>query len=110
MIQINKSALIPIHLSTLGVPDRLRLCTEYDANPVSYHNGHIPKPVKLKINQDIYGDTAVKAQLKLDQNNKCCYCENKDFDDIAFGDIEHFRPKGGFRQSSNQKLQKPGYF
>jgi Mg2+ and Co2+ transporter CorA len=29
---------------------------------------------------------------------------------IAYGDVEHFRPKGGYRQSADDPLGKPGYY
>ena len=44
-----------------------------------------------------------------DQHNKCCFCESY-FLHISAGDVEHLRPKGGYKQSVSDSLQKPGYY
>jgi hypothetical protein len=51
---------------------------------------------------------AYKAKEE-DQFSKCCYCENT-FLDVAFGDVEHYRPKGGYLENIKDKLKKPGYY
>ena len=44
------------------------------------------------------------------QHGKCFLCESK-ITHISFGDVEHFRPKGGSRQTTDEKAMKvPGYF
>lgn len=39
---------------------------------------------------------------------RCCYCESR-FANTHSGDIEHYRPKGGYRDTS-ERLTKPGYY
>jgi hypothetical protein len=46
--------------------------------------------------RDVYSNTTVKASLRIAQHDKCSFCEPK-VTHIAFGDIEHFRPKAAFR-------------
>ncbi len=55
-----------------------------------------------------YQDPAVRAQLIEDFGDKCCYCESV-YSHVSSGDIEHYRPKGGYR-GSDGRLAKPGYY
>ena len=58
----------------------------------------------------IYGHRKVKRALIAAQFGKCCFCEAA-FTANAYGDVEHFRPKGGFKQDkSDNELQVPGYY
>jgi uncharacterized protein (TIGR02646 family) len=57
----------------------------------------------------IYGAKSVKNALIKAQHDKCAFCESK-VGHIAFGDVEHYRPKGGFRQDASDPLEQPGYF
>jgi len=45
---------------------------------------------KQKFKSSIWRET--KDQLKEESHGKCAYCEAK-FDSVAFGDVEHYRPK-----------------
>lgn len=60
-------------------------------------------------NSKIYGAKSVKNALIKAQHDKCCFCESK-VTHISYGDVEHFRPKGGTRQEKSDPLTKPGYF
>ncbi|TGE24959.1 hypothetical protein E5K00_07095 [Hymenobacter aquaticus] len=51
----------------------------------------------------------MKALLKADQHNKCAYCETR-FDHSSPGDVEHYRPKAGYRQTAAGQIQGPGYY
>jgi len=51
----------------------------------------------------------VKQALLTLQHGKCAFCEAK-ITHIAFGDVEHYRPKGGFRQRRKGALKLPGYY
>ncbi|WP_375417642.1 hypothetical protein [uncultured Hymenobacter sp.] len=57
----------------------------------------------------LYNDVTVKQQLIADQAGKCCYCEAYLLH-VGYGDVEHYRPKNGFRQAPGAKLEKPGYY
>ncbi len=112
MISINKSTNIPEILRRDGATATNDLCALYDADPEAYQS----KPdisnrsiEKMEFNTSIYGDRTVKNQLKEEQHNKCCYCENK-FSASSYGDVEHFRPKAAVKIANIRKYQYPGYY
>ncbi|MBI3467364.1 MAG: hypothetical protein HY000_30510 [Planctomycetes bacterium] len=57
----------------------------------------------------IYGAKSVKKALRKAQHDKCAFCESR-VTHVAYGDVEHFRPKGGYRQSPEDDLVQPGYY
>lgn len=57
----------------------------------------------------IYASLAVKSALIAAQHDKCCFCESK-ISHVSYGDVEHFRPKKGYRQSTDEPLCRPGYY
>lgn len=57
----------------------------------------------------IYGHLDVKEELIALQNEKCAYCEGK-FKAFAYGDTEHYRPKGYSQQTIGGKTIRPGYY
>lgn len=61
---------------------------------------------KFEFKSSIYGDTTVKEALRQAQHGKCCFCERKE----EIGDVEHFRPKSGYQQNVQDKLNRPGYY
>jgi uncharacterized protein (TIGR02646 family) len=96
MIPIAKPETAPEILITRGENAKVRLCQQFDAGVRQF-----------VFDNCIYGDDTVKKALVEAQNGKCCFCEvivKKD------GDVEHFRPKGGFRQDDESDLEQPGYY
>lgn len=75
------------------------------ANRAAFESGR----QKFEFKNAIYGHESVKTALIEAQHEKCCFCESK-VTHIAYGDIEHFRPKGGWRRTKSSKLTRPGYF
>ncbi|ATB27309.1 hypothetical protein MEBOL_000747 [Melittangium boletus DSM 14713] len=71
----------------------------------SYRNGK----KSFDFDPDIYGHLTVKQSLKQAQHDKCAFCESK-FAHISYGDVEHFRPKAGWRQQKGDALSRPGYY
>lgn len=63
--------------------------------------------VRIKDSFTVYANKQVRKQLKKMFHGKCAYCESK-ITSIYSGDIEHFRPKGGYGE--NNPLTKPGYY
>lgn len=113
MIKIHKSAKTPAILASKGKAKTKELCDAFTADPTAYSKAFhkINNPFKFEFDGDTYGASEVKNQLKEEQFNKCCFCENKDFDDIAHGDVEHFRPKGAFVKDITAKdFVRPGYY
>lgn len=64
------------------------------------------KPLKIK--PSIYGSAPVKKALLKAQNHKCAYCETRFVRD--YGQVEHYRPKAGWKQMRSDEFQRPGYF
>ena len=64
---------------------------------------------QLRARETAYSAKSVKNALIKAQHEKCCFCEAKGTH-VAYGDVEHFRPKGGFRQDPNDPLGRPGYY
>lgn len=112
MIRINKTPNVPNILLTTGTAETTNLENAYNANPIQYTSRvGIPARMIVKFNFDnsIYGDDSVKAQLILEQHDKCCFCEAK-FSDNSFGDVEHYRPKGAYKANGARRLSYPGYY
>jgi uncharacterized protein (TIGR02646 family) len=74
---------------------------QYDANPEAYKG--------WSFESGIYGAKSVKSALQKAQHDKCAFCESK-VSHIAHGDVEHFRPKAGYRQGPEDPLVQPGYY
>lgn len=78
-------------------------CCEVDEDANSYLTGKRC----LTFDGAVYG--SAKEHLLAAQFNKCCYCE-RNITAGYWGDVEHFRPKGAFRQDENSPVQHPGYY
>lgn len=108
MIQINKPPTPP-RITYRGESLLEKACKalkdEYDRHAYEFDTGQR----KFKFNNKIYANKAIKKALKTAQHDKCCFCESK-ITHIAYGDVEHFRPKGAFAQQLSDPLQRPGYY
>jgi len=110
MIKIIKSSSIPDILQTEGLIETNKLKKLYENSPNDYTSISVKKNNKTKkfdFDNQIYANINVKNQLKLDQHNKCCFCESI-FDANGYGDIEHFRPKAAYKLDN--KLIYPAYY
>ena len=76
MIKVNKSNVPPILISSNGVAQKINDMIDFLADPFPFVN-KINGARKKKFNKDVYGHSTVKNQLKVDQHQKCCYCESK---------------------------------
>ncbi len=100
MIFIQRGAE-PEILNLVG-QDKIRaLCEEYNQGKRIFKSDSFDSKVS--------GHQTVKQALILMQHGKCCFCESKILH-IAPGDVEHYRPKAGYRQNSEDAMQKPGYY
>ena len=98
MIQIAKPAQAPRILRERG-----QRTTE--TNQQAFEAGQR----EFDFDNSLYGAKSVKNALIGAQQGKCAFCESKILH-IDYGDVEHYRPKGGFRQHGDDALEKPGYF
>lgn len=104
MISIKKPGP-PAILVKKGQEAAARLCEAYLRDEDNYIRG----TKTFDFSNNIYAADQVKKSLKSIQYGKCAFCESI-FTHIAFGDVEHFRPKAGYKQTDKDKLQRPGYF
>jgi hypothetical protein len=70
---------------------------------------HARGDTDFAFDRSVYGDAGVKAALRIAQHDKCSFCESK-VTHVAFGDVEHFRPKAAFRAIQGNDLTRPGYY
>ncbi len=101
MIRINKPTKAPVILRNRGVKAASLFRHQYDLDPETHKN--------WSFDSGIYGAKSVKNALRNAQYHKCAFCESK-VSHIAYGDVEHFRPKAGYRQHPKDPLTRPGYF
>lgn len=105
MIKIRRPKSIPTILTTKGPSSLSTINSLLQTSPITYSQGR----GKLPFDRSIYGHESVKKSLMRAQHSKCCFCESK-IDHISYGDVEHFRPKAGWKQSAKDRLTKPGYY
>lgn len=106
MISIKKSEKPPKILEEKGKQKTKENIKEFSDNRADYENGK----KKFEFDSKIYGHETVKETLIKAQHGKCFFCES-DFTANAYGDVEHFRPKGGtFQSAKEKKLKVPGYY
>ncbi|HBL29845.1 MAG TPA: hypothetical protein DD490_23660, partial [Acidobacteria bacterium] len=105
MITIRKPDAPPEILATRGREETRRNQDAYERDPAGYDGGM----ATFTFHADVYGHGSVKTALIVAQHGKCCFCESK-ITHISYGDVEHFRPKAGFRQSPGDPLGRPGYY
>ena len=77
----------------------LQLCRDFDTDPKPFSKGEV------KFNDD-FGYQEFRNDLISTIGNKCCYCERP----IDNGEIEHFRPKAGYKNDTSGSLERPGYY
>jgi uncharacterized protein (TIGR02646 family) len=106
MIRVIKSAAAPASLARQAAAACQALEDAYDANPAGCQ---LPGTRALKARRVIYAARDVKARLIADQHGKCAYCETL-FLHSSPGDVEHYRPKAGFRQAATSPVEGPGYY
>jgi uncharacterized protein (TIGR02646 family) len=108
MIRITRPSKPPEILLAQGKKRRRSHAAAYSRamgrNPVS-----TGKKAVFAFDRDIYAHPTVKQALERAQHGKCCFCESK-VGHITAGDVEHFRPKAGWRQQDDGPLEQPGYY
>jgi uncharacterized protein (TIGR02646 family) len=104
MIPVVKPAAPDIWAARAEVATR-ELCEAYQLGPGDYKSGKKTFDFKASI----YSDPIVKAALRDSQHRKCAFCESV-YDHVGYGDVEHFRPKAGYRQRKKDDLKRPGYY
>jgi uncharacterized protein (TIGR02646 family) len=112
MIKIKRVAEVPDILKlgltpkSKGEAAREYLCDSYEQGKTEFG--------KTDFDEKIYKDETVTKVLFDMQHGKCCYCECET-ESVSHrrekGDVEHFRPKNGYKQNKGEKtISKPGYY
>jgi uncharacterized protein (TIGR02646 family) len=105
MIRVAKPNPAPAILRNRGNATTEANNAAFDAEPDAYRDG----TRRFSFDGSLYGAKSVKNALIKAQHGKCAFCESKTTH-IAYGDVEHFRPKGGARQSAGEPMALPGYY
>jgi uncharacterized protein (TIGR02646 family) len=105
MIRVTKPRQAPAVLSTRGKKRRRADSASFTHSAADYRAGR----KSFTFDSDIYAHKTVKTALIGAQHDKCFLCESS-ITHIDYGDVEHFRPKGGYRQSETDTLHRPGYY
>jgi len=103
MIRVHKPSAAPTVLTTRGAAETKKHCEEYERHRSEYRSGK----KTFAFERSIYGDPTVKNALSTAQHGKCAFCEAK-ITHVQYGDVEHLRPKAGFRRGGS--LVRPGYY
>jgi uncharacterized protein (TIGR02646 family) len=98
MISVVKPKKVPDILKTKGRTATRRLCRQ-----------HARGEHDFQFRSSIYAARSVKSELEQCQHSKCAFCESF-FMHVGYGDVEHFRPKAGYKQVDTDPLEKPGYY
>jgi uncharacterized protein (TIGR02646 family) len=101
VIRVHKPTTTPAILLTDGIAARDVHCAAYED---AERRGHV---FQVRRFSEVYRHPDVKSALITAQHGKCCFCESRVYED---GDVEHFRPKAGCKQSSNARMERPGYY
>ncbi len=104
MIRVVRPATAPTVLSS-GVTETARWVGAVRAQREAYRTG----TKTVTFDEDLYRHPTVKQSLLQAQRAKCAFCESV-VTHVSYGDVEHFRPKGGFRQRRRGPLRRPGYY
>ena len=84
------------------------ILTTHAPEELEHLENNLAREIDLNFDSNIYANAEVKESLKISHNRKCAYCERHLNGD--FGDVEHFRPKGGYVDERTQRIEKPGYW
>jgi uncharacterized protein (TIGR02646 family) len=105
MIRVTKPPQAPAVLTNRGKKQRRADCASVTRSRADYETGL----KRFKFKENIYAHKTVKEALIRAQHDKCFLCESK-ITHIAYGDVEHFRPKAAYSQDEGDALHKPGYY
>jgi uncharacterized protein (TIGR02646 family) len=103
MINIAKPTAIPVKLLSQGTASNDKILLAYTLDPLIYSG---KKGADIK--NAIYGHKTVKNILRNAQHGKCCFCERSQLGEA--GQVEHYRPKNGYKTTKKGPLVKPGYY
>jgi uncharacterized protein (TIGR02646 family) len=105
LIALTRNLPVPAILVSRGGELTNSVNTAVAADLEAYRRGE----KKIGFDGRVYGHPRVKAELLRMQREKCCFCESK-ITHIDYGDVEHYRPKGAWKQAPAAACRFPGYY
>lgn len=109
MIKINKPNVAPVVVNLKGQCKLTRLTTANKKRYTRFSGDYDAGIKKFSFDSAVYGHDNIKTTLINSQHGKCAFCE-QNVTSVSYGDIEHFRPKGGYRQNSQDSLHYASYY
>ena len=109
MIRLHRDIDAPAVLKEDGLRQTERDCLAYDAAPQKYISSTGSSPTRSFKSRPYYRSDDVKDALVRMNHNKCCYCEAKP-GGVSYFHVDHFRPKGAFKQHRGDNNEYPGYY
>jgi uncharacterized protein (TIGR02646 family) len=106
MIGIDRPRAVPPILVRRGAARAAQIRADYLADRDAYRTDR--KSFEFE-KHAYYAHRSVKDALRNAQHDKCAFCESK-ISHIAYGDIDHVRPKAGYQQRRGGPLKRPGYY
>ena len=98
MIHIQRGPRPPSLRRPIVSNARRSLSVRVATNPTAYTSRASTRATRtLDFNARYYGHADIKRTLETMQHGKCAFCESK-IKHIAHGDVEHFRPKAGWKR------------
>ena len=101
MIRVRRPEEVPARLSVDGAAEARGLCAAIEAAPTAW--------MGFEFKAAVYGHDSVRRVLLTAQHHKCAFCEQR-ISVANEGDVEHFRPKGGWQAHRGDTLHRPGYY
>jgi len=88
------------------------LSSQEALDSINQMSGKVANSVKISrtdVLSSIYNDSSVKKALRQDQSGKCAYCESV-FQNVSYGQIDHYRPIVACSRAKVTKRFNPGYY
>ncbi|QDU18311.1 HNH endonuclease family protein [Urbifossiella limnaea] len=105
MIRLTKPAP-PAVLTTRGAAATRANKAKYKTDRAAYRAG----TKRFQFDRDIFAHPTVRTALRAAQHEKCAFCEWRISPGNTYSDVEHYRPKSGFKQRRGDPLTRPGYY
>lgn len=101
MIRVRRPEHIPPRLRDEGAKATQSLCDAIELDPSAWK--------RFEFDHAIYAHDSVRDALLDAQHRKCAFCEQR-ISAANYGDVEHFRPKGGWQSRRKSTVHRPGYY
>lgn len=101
MIRVRRPVEAPERLRVAGAAEARALCDAMEGDTTAWRT--------LEFRSAVYGHESVRGAFLAAQHHKCAFCEQR-ISAANEGEVEHFRPKGGWQARRGDALHQPGYY